>query len=422
MPTLRFSRLKAGTRFHTEIVTNRPAPPKRQGHQEKRVAADDWIAHSKSFFSTHQYSDGQVAVAVLYGLGYSEVQIAEKTGIERSNVSRTLKLFPSTSQKMREAVSRLTDANWYSLIQNRKINIRMRLRENELLAQQGKWPYITVPQGYKITPGGSRILQIDKEAGSKISKLFYRVAAGDAPYAVYREEKLKCDPHTLYRILKNPVYRGYVRYKGRLHLGLHTPLVDEDTWEKANSALTGKVPVTKYGFRRDARERKIDEEKIPIIKKVWQLRLAHNSASQIGEEAGLPRTTVQRMLRDEQYKAIVGEDVFERARDIRLSHREVRQRVALANEQRILHYLYPEKKRSTSQIMVGLHLSEAVLRTLNRLRAKDLLERSDEWHGLYYLNANGRGVVKGQLHKMSVRTLSSETQGSGPSSIVPEVS
>lgn len=52
----------------------------------------------------------------------------------------------------------------------------------------------------------------------------------------YKEisKKFNIPPSTLYQIIKNPVYLGKIKYKGKLYKGKHKPLVDKETFNKAN--------------------------------------------------------------------------------------------------------------------------------------------------------------------------------------------
>jgi len=43
-------------------------------------------------------------------------------------------------------------------------------------------------------------------------------------------------------IVKNPFYKGYLKYNGELHKGKHEPLVSEKLWEKANTVLSARLP------------------------------------------------------------------------------------------------------------------------------------------------------------------------------------
>ena len=44
-------------------------------------------------------------------------------------------------------------------------------------------------------------------------------------------------PNALQLILANPAYRGLVRWNGETHPGLHEPLIDDETFDKAQEIL-----------------------------------------------------------------------------------------------------------------------------------------------------------------------------------------
>ena len=49
----------------------------------------------------------------------------------------------------------------------------------------------------------------------------------------------------LYKVLSNPIYVGRLTHKGRMHEGLHAPIVDQETWDRVQSLLAEHVPNTR---------------------------------------------------------------------------------------------------------------------------------------------------------------------------------
>lgn len=76
----------------------------------------------------------------------------------------------------------------------------------------------------------------DTENAPKVQEIFEMWAAG----INYREisKKFSMPPSTIYGVIKNPVYFGKIRYKGRLHNGKHKPLITEDLFNQANRIQT----------------------------------------------------------------------------------------------------------------------------------------------------------------------------------------
>lgn len=50
----------------------------------------------------------------------------------------------------------------------------------------------------------------------------------------------KLSPSSLHHILRNPFYRGEIRYKGRTYPGAHEPLVSAELFEAARRHLEGR--------------------------------------------------------------------------------------------------------------------------------------------------------------------------------------
>ena len=59
----------------------------------------------------------------------------------------------------------------------------------------------------------------------------------------YREisEKFKIPVSTLYQIIKNPIYFGKIKYKGKLYNGKHKSLIDENMFNIANKINPQKI-------------------------------------------------------------------------------------------------------------------------------------------------------------------------------------
>ncbi len=75
----------------------------------------------------------------------------------------------------------------------------------------------------------------DPENASKVKEIFEMWAAGIS----YKEISKKFDipKSTLYQIIKNPIYLGKIKYKGKYYKGNHPPLIDKDLFERANKLV-----------------------------------------------------------------------------------------------------------------------------------------------------------------------------------------
>lgn len=97
----------------------------------------------------------------------------------------------------------------------------------------------------EIDPGRAHLILI--------TWAFYRYAEGDATLRTLLEQltarglttrttpKWPSKPLTvmsLHKLLRNPYYKGEVRYRGVIYPGLHEPLVDPQTWQQVQDMLT----------------------------------------------------------------------------------------------------------------------------------------------------------------------------------------
>ena len=98
----------------------------------------------------------------------------------------------------------------------------------------------TCPIGYKKNPSTNSI-EIDEMKAPKIRELFNTLAYEEPLSDEYtinilislRKEGLA----EICSIIQNPFYCGFIEINGDLYRGIHTPLIDNITWEMANEGL-----------------------------------------------------------------------------------------------------------------------------------------------------------------------------------------
>lgn len=129
---------------------------------------------------------------------------------------------------------------------NLSVEVRKGILEK---VQQGYWhgPY---PVGYKKGPDGALIASEDASA---VILAFQLYATGQYSFAdvarelntrghrIYNQQKQKrvlFDKWNVQAILKNQVYRGYVKYNGQLFPGRHAALIDEVAWDKVHTIIS----------------------------------------------------------------------------------------------------------------------------------------------------------------------------------------
>ena len=122
--------------------------------------------------------------------------------------------------------------------------VRKGMREK---AEQGIWPS-RAPTGYRNIdgPNGKRIIEPDPEAAPLVTKMFEWYATGryslkdvakmavKAGFNFGRKDNLAAN---VYTILRNRIYYGDFKFKGKVYRGIHTPLITRELWEKVQRVL-----------------------------------------------------------------------------------------------------------------------------------------------------------------------------------------
>lgn len=114
----------------------------------------------------------------------------------------------------------------------------------ERRVREGKWMSGRTPYGYTRDNG---LLVPDPVKAPVVRRIFSLYSEGKlGTTAIARQletegapapRKQGWSPNALQLILANPAYRGLVRWNGDTHPGLHEPLVDDQTFEKAQAIL-----------------------------------------------------------------------------------------------------------------------------------------------------------------------------------------
>lgn len=93
--------------------------------------------------------------------------------------------------------------------------------------------------GYVWNPA-TKIHEPDPEAGPVLAEAYRRYVAGTSVYTLVRwlnSEQITTtsgnawSDHALRRVLDSGFAAGHIRWRGDLHPGVHTPLIDADTWQ-----------------------------------------------------------------------------------------------------------------------------------------------------------------------------------------------
>lgn len=108
--------------------------------------------------------------------------------------------------------------------------------------KQGRWYGGPVPYGYEWSLEKQKLLPNGAQA-PLVREMFHQFVAGKSYMSLARwlsersKERLFSSHKTLLYMLTNPIYVGKLNYLGQLVPGLHDPLIDEETWQRAQEEV-----------------------------------------------------------------------------------------------------------------------------------------------------------------------------------------
>lgn len=95
------------------------------------------------------------------------------------------------------------------------------------------------PKGYDYIDGKLIVNEYEAMQVKEIFELFLNGKSINSIYHYMTDKygNLWSSASKISNTLKNPIYKGHVRFKGKEYKGIHTPLIDEETFIKANQLL-----------------------------------------------------------------------------------------------------------------------------------------------------------------------------------------
>jgi DNA invertase Pin-like site-specific DNA recombinase len=193
--------------------------------------------------------DGLVDVVVVYKIvrlsrslmDFSKlVEVFDRNGVTFVSVTQS---FNTTT-----SMGRLTLNILLSFAQFEREVTAERIRDKVAASKKkGMWMGGVPPFGYICV---NRRLEIKKDQAADVRWIFDRfISLGSTLLVAKEAEKRglltpKGKPMSnsyVYRVLTNPIYIGKIVHKNETYPGLHKPIIDNDTWEKAR-AINGENP------------------------------------------------------------------------------------------------------------------------------------------------------------------------------------
>jgi len=138
-------------------------------------------------------------------------------------------------------------------------NIKIRtMMGRQARIRQGHFHGSHAPIGYKFLPGSNDLI-VDPYGAKMVREVYRRFLSGESINSISKY-MLETYGDSLYdwgnntavrRILKNPVYMGYVTLDGQMYKGLHEAIVSETDWYLAAAILVHNKDIDKrsYAFK-----------------------------------------------------------------------------------------------------------------------------------------------------------------------------
>ena len=130
----------------------------------------------------------------------------------------------------------------FAQLEREQIKERMSMGK-EARAKEGKWHGGLNPIGYDYIDGQ---LAINDYAAMQIREIYDRFLNGEPLRAIetdFIKRKIKHNnnsywsPKQMRRVMSNELYLGYIKNNGKLIQGTHEPIIDRDTFDRANKLL-----------------------------------------------------------------------------------------------------------------------------------------------------------------------------------------
>lgn len=161
---------------------------------------------------------------------------------------------------------------------------------------EGGYYWGPAPFGYRSVKG---LLEIVPEEAKVVRYIFEVRKEGKSTGEIAKDPFVRKTKPQVREMLRNPVYKGEVRYGGRLIPGKHQAIVTKDLWEACQPLTEGRwsCGVPPFGYKWFRGLLIVDPEKAPIVEKIFDLRLKGQTIHQIVEATGLSQTPIQKMWR-----------------------------------------------------------------------------------------------------------------------------
>ncbi len=201
---------------------------------------------------TRSLADFAKIVAVLDGKGASFVSVTQAFNTTTSMGRLTLNVLLSFAQFEREVTGerirdKIAASKKKGLWMGGPVPLGYEVRERKLVVNPVEAAAVRdIMQRYLKTASANVLIEELEQAGIR-TKVQHRVSGPHRGGIPFRRG-------SLYHLLKNPVYRGFIVHKGNTYPGEHEAIVDEELWTAVQDKLAGNAAArkTKVNMRHNA--------------------------------------------------------------------------------------------------------------------------------------------------------------------------
>ena len=201
---------------------------------------------------TRSLADFAKIVAVLDGKGASFVSVTQAFNTTTSMGRLTLNVLLSFAQFEREVTGerirdKIAASKKKGLWMGGPVPLGYEVRERKLVVNPVEAAAVRdIMQRYLKATSANMLIEELEQAGIR-TKVQHRVSGPHRGGIPFRRG-------SLYHLLKNPVYRGFIVHKGNTYPGEHEAIVDEDLWNAVQGKLAGNAAArrTKVNMRHNA--------------------------------------------------------------------------------------------------------------------------------------------------------------------------
>ena len=321
-------------------------------------------------------------------------EIGAKIDADQGNVSKYLGKFQKNFSPLEKVVYELR--GYRALTPDELLQVGNKRKMERL--QEGYYVAGTRPFGY-VKDG--RLLKVDIKRGRIVPRLFLGLKAGRTIAEISKKNNVA--ETTVLRILRNPIYKGMVRWKGKEYPAKHERLVDPQLWEEVQNLLrNAKGGPAPFGTKRVACHLEKDPSLVPRVQQIFEARQC-KTVKELESQFGINEGTLRHLLRNRVYIQldIVKPEVFEAVQGIgRQVARERRKNEKARTFEAILSLLqHTPYGLSAHEIRKTLSLSYHYIRQcLHVLEGQRAVERSGFKKGERLWKFRAAGGVSSSQH------------------------